>query len=115
MKHSTTNAQYVIRPPDFPDFLFKTHIYPMEQLVEWSKKEYQARLIYCAENGYWRELKYINEEYSPYRILAELHGFRKYVSYLSQNAQWAVARKYTHRFVGKAFSLREHLFRQDIV
>ena len=110
MKQSAPSAQYVIQPPSFPDFLFKTHIAPIEELIEWSKKEYQARLIYCAEHGYWRELKYINEEYSPYRILAELHGFRRFVSLLSHNVQWAVARKYTHRFVSKAFSLREHLF-----
>ena len=115
MKQSASRSQYVIQPPEYPEYLFKCYVQPMEELIEWSKKEYQARLIYCAENGYWRELKYINEEYSPYRILAELHGFRKYVSYLSKNAQWAVARKYTHRFVSKAFSLREHLFRQDVM
>lgn len=111
MKQSSYSSQYVIQPPSFPDFLFKTHVQPFEELIEWSKREYQARLIYCAEHGYWKTLKYINEEYSPYRILAELHGFRRYVSYLSSNARWATARKYTHRFVAKAFSLREHLFR----
>jgi len=113
MKQSALASQYVIQPPSFPDFLFKSHIQPMEELVEWSKREYQARLIYCAEHGYWRELKYINEEYSPYRILAELRGFRRYVSLLSYNARWATARKYMHRFVSKAFSLREDLFRAE--
>jgi len=110
MKQSARSSQYVIQPPDFPDFILKSYIQPFEELIDWSKKEYQARLIYCAENGYWRELKYINEEYSPYRILAELTGFRRYVSYLSHNARWVSARKSTQRFISKSFALRELLF-----
>ena len=110
MRQSESESQYVIRPPEFPDFLFKTHVQPFEELIEWSKTEYQSRLVYCAENGYWKQLRYINEEYSPYRILAELHGFRRYVSYLSSNARWANARKQTHRFIAKALALRELLF-----
>lgn len=112
MKQSAYKSEYVIRPPEFPEFLFKSHIQPFEELIEWAKKEYQARLIYCAERGYWRSLKYLNEEYSPYRILAELHGFRKYCSYLNYNPRWASARKYTQRFIGKAYQLRDMLFKQ---
>ena len=113
MKQSAYKSEYVIQPPEFPDFIFKRHIQPFEELIEWAKKEYQARLIYCAEHGYWKSLKYLNEEYSPYRILAELSGFRRYCAYLQYNAQWAGARKYTQRFITKSYQLRDMLFKQN--
>ena len=113
MNKSAYSSEYVIPPPDFPDFVFKRYVQPLEELIDWARKEYQARLIHCAEKGYWRTLKYLNEEYSPYRILAELHGFRKYCSYLNQNPQWAGAKKSTQRFIVKSYQLRDMLFRQN--
>lgn len=110
MNQSASSASYVIQPPDFPDFTFKRSILPYRELVEWSKKEFQARLIYCAEHGYWKALKYYNEEYSPIRILAELHGFRRYCAYLSKNPYWGSCGSSLQKFIVAAYEFRELKF-----
>ena len=111
MKQSANSVEYVIQPPDFPNFSYKHGLLPFREMVEWAKKEYQARLIYCAERGYWKHLKIINEEYSPYRILAELHGFRRFCSYLNHNAAWASADCELQDFIIKSYQLRDMLLR----
>lgn len=110
MKESANPASYITQPPNIPYFLYKHHSTAITQMIAWAEKEFQDRLIYCAEHGYWRTLKYLNEEYSPIRILAEAHGFRKICSMINQTA-WNKLTGRQRVFVRKAFELREILFR----
>jgi hypothetical protein len=67
-------------------------------------------LKYCATHGYWKTLKYLNEEYSPVRLLAEIHGFRRMCANIDQNT-WNKLTGRQRVFIRRAFELRELLFR----
>lgn len=105
--------QYITPPPDLPMFVHKH--YPektLPQLIVWAQREFQDRLIHCAERGYFRTLKYLNEEYSPIRILAEMSGFRKICSYLINNEKgWNKMTVRERRFIRSAYELRDLLLR----
>lgn len=109
-QQSANPASYITPPPNIPYFLFKRYSSSLEQMIKWAEKEFQDRLRYCAEHGYWRSLKYLNEEYSPIRILAEAHGFRKMCSMITPTSWNKLSGR--HRvFIRKAFELRDILFR----
>ena len=110
MKQSANPASYVTQPPNIPYFMFKSYSSAFEQMIAWANKEFQDRIRYCAERGYWRTLKYLNEEYSPYRLLAEVHGFRRMCSKIDQNT-WDKLPGRHRVFIRRAFELREILFR----
>ena len=105
--------QYVVNPPNIPMFIHKN--YPQQtlpKLIQWAEKEFDARLKYCAENGYWYELKRLNEEYSPMRILAEMSGFRKICAYLQNNQRgWNELTGRQRVFVRRSYELRDLLMR----
>jgi hypothetical protein len=105
------SVTYVIQPPDLPEYLFKYSMTPYELLVEWANKEFQARLQYCAEHGYFKELKRLNDNWSPIRILAEMHNFRKLVSYLQYNKEWPASKGRTRHSIIQAANMRDMLFR----
>lgn len=104
------SSQYVIPPPDVPEFMYKTYDSAWIDLIKWANREYRARLHYLAKNGYVREWKVMNEEYSPIRILAELSGYRRFCSKMTQSV-WD---KFTGRervFIRRAYELRDILKR----
>src|SRR5215207_5038969 len=107
------SSQYLVQPPSIPMFLYK--FYPavtLRKLIEWSKQEHLARLRYCAENGYYKELKRLNEDYSPMMVLAELNGFRKIASRVVQNVRgWNELSGRERVFVRRAYEIRNFLFR----
>lgn len=110
MKQSTSSTQYIIQPPDVPEFLYKRNYQAWKQLIDWAKAEFQARLIYLSENGYWKELRNLNQNYSPMRILAEMSGYRKLCSLLSGEL-WNELTGRERVFIRRSFELRDILFR----
>lgn len=100
---------YIIQPPSVPMFLYKNHPSNLRNLIEWAKKEHNARLRYCAEHGYFRELKRLNEDYSYLRVLAEIKGFRKICATISQNA-WNELSGRDRVSIRRAYEFRELLF-----
>jgi len=104
------NTQYCIQPPTFPMFMFKHNQSVWNKLVQWSKDEFQARLVYLSEHGYWRELKKMNEEYSPIRILAELHGYRRMCANMTQELYDSFSGR-ERVFIRRAFELRDLLLK----
>ena len=105
--------QYVIPPPDVPLYLYKNRPeMTLPQLIRWAEAEFQSRLVYLAEHGYWRELKVMNEQWSPIRILAEMRGFRRICAFLVNNADgWNRMSTVDRRFITRAFELRDLLLR----
>lgn len=107
----TNKPQYVIDPPNIPEFLYRHNSYAWRQLVAWAKNEFQARLVYLAEHGYWKELRYMNDNESPVTILAEMHGYRKLCAIMSDRV-WDCFTARERSFVRKAYDLRDLLLRQ---
>ena len=103
-------SQYVIPPPQIPMFMFKHYGRAWRQLIQWSKDEFQARLVYLSEHGYWKELKKMNEEYSPIRILAELHGYRRMCANMTQKVYDDISGR-ERVFIRRAYELRDMLLK----
>lgn len=108
---SQSPSEYVIQPPNIPDFLFKKHKSAWDELIQWSQDEFQARLRYCASHGYWKELKSLNQNSSPAMVLAELHGLKKWCSLISQDL-WDSFGMRNRRTLRNAYQLRD-LLRRD--
>lgn len=104
-------SQYITPPPDLPMFLYRRYAKSsLQKLIEWAKAEHQARLVFCAEHGYWREFKRLNEEYSPIRVLAEIKGFRRICANLTQEGYNQLSGR-ERVFIRRAYEFRELLFR----
>lgn len=104
-------TQYIVPPPSLPTFMYKHYaLSSLQSLIEWAKSEHQARLVYCAENGYWREFKRLNEDYSPIRVLAEVKGFRKICAALTQDGYNQLSGR-ERVFIRRAYEMREILIR----
>jgi hypothetical protein len=100
---------YINPPPDIPLFMYKH--YPkvaVAHLIQWAKKEHSDRLIYCAEHGYWRELKRLNEGYSPMIVLSELKEFRKIIIPIVKGG-WDKLSMRERAFIRRAYEARELL------
>jgi hypothetical protein len=107
--------QYVIEPPSLPNFIFKHFADRVAiLLIEWANKEFYARLKYCAEREYYKELKWLNDNSSPIKILAEMREYRKICSYFNME-NWNRMSAKDRRFIRKAFELREALLRKQIL
>lgn len=101
--------QYVLQPPtDIPFFLFKRKAHAWRKIIDWAKAEFQVELRYCAERGYWRSLKWLNENSSAIRMLAELDGFRKMCANLSDDV-WNQFTARERAFIRRAFELSQLL------
>jgi len=105
--------QYITNPPNLPAFLYKHRPeYTLPKLIAWAKQEFDDRLRYCAENGYWYELKRLNDEYSPMRVLAEMSGFRRICANVVNNqAGWNKLSGRDRVFIRRSYELRDLLMR----
>lgn len=101
---------YVIPPPNVPEFMYRTYDSTWIDLIKWANREYRARLHYLAKNGYVREWKKMNEEYSPIRILAELTGYRRLCAKMNDGV-WNRFSMRERVFIRRAFELRDYLKR----
>lgn len=105
-------GNYVNQPPtDIPFYLFKHRVGTWRKVIQWANEEFQLELRYCAERGYWRSLKWLNENSSAYRMLAELDVFRKMCANITQEV-WDQFTPRERRFIRRAFELNQFL-RQD--
>lgn len=100
--------QYVIDPPALPLFLYKRNETAWIRLIDWAKREFHARLVYCAENGYMREFKWLNENSSAMSILAELSGFRRMCAVM-ETCVWNEFTMRERSFIRRSFELRDLL------
>ena len=101
-------TQYITPPPNVPVFLYKTHPFALRHLIEWAKAEHQERLQYCAERGYYRELKRLNDDYSPIRVLAEMDGLGKICAKITQKT-WDKLTFRERVFIRRAYEMRNLL------
>lgn len=104
------NSQYVIPPPDIPEFFYGNYKSVWIDLIQWANREYKARLHYLAKNGYMREFKNMNENWSPIRILAELRGYRKFCA-LMKKSVWDSFSMRERVFIRRSYELRDLLLR----
>jgi len=102
--------QYVNEPPSIPLFLYKTKTQSLRDLISWAKKEWVDRLNYCAEHGYMLQHKRLTSDYSPMRILAEMTGYRRICSIVTQEC-WSGLTGRERVFIRRAFELRDLLLR----
>lgn len=99
------STSYIIPPPtNLPFFLFKRRGSNLHNLIEWAKQEHYARLRFCAEHGYWKELKRLNEDYSPIRVLSEVRTLRKICANITVEAWNELTRK-EREFVTSAYEM----------
>lgn len=104
-------SQYIIRPPDIPAFIYKTNVSAFKQLISWATTEHRKRLGYCARRGYYREWKRLHEDYSPMRVLAEMEGFHKICSLITEEL-WNELSMRERSFIRKAYELRGLLMKR---
>lgn len=103
-------SQYVIPPPDVPEFLYRNYTSVWEDLVDWAKKEYRARLRYCARNSYKKHWMWLMENSSSIHILAEVPKYRKFLSIMTKGT-WRSLDRNDRDFLAKAYELRDLLKR----
>lgn len=111
MTQSASPVTYIVQPPSVPFFLITrpTHLH---NLIQWAKDEHRRWLIRCADNGYFRYLKVLNEEYSPIRFLAEMHEFRRICAKITER-EWNQLSRADRKFLTSAFTLRDILLSDD--
>lgn len=101
--------QYIQSPPDIPFFL-TSRAGNLQALIQWAKDEHQRWIMRCTEDGYYRYLKVLNEEYSPIRFLAEMPQFRRICANITQH-EWNKLSGRERVFLRRAYELRDILFR----
>lgn len=108
MNQSTPDVQYFVKPPSVPIFLSGRVTY-LRRLMQWAKEEHSRWLQMSIRRGYFETVKYLNEEYSPVRLLAEIQGFRRICARITQR-DWDNLTGRERVFIRRAFELRELLF-----
>ena len=111
MRQSTIPTQYYIQPPNIPDFIYKSKKMAWYYLMEWSYKEYQARLNQNARRGYILEHLETTREYSPIRILAEMRGFRRLCANMPQSL-WDTFTARERQYIRHCYEMRDYLLRE---
>lgn len=106
-------SQYVLAPPDVPRFFYGSYVSSWRDLIYWSKREHIARLRYLADNGYVKEFRRFQREWSPIRILAELPGFRRMCALMGETV-WKRLLKEEKDFIISCLKLRELLKRDSV-
>lgn len=102
-------SPFIIPPPNYPMFMYKFFTSRLvKELIQWAKDEHLARLRYCAEHGYMRELKRLNEDYSPMRVLSELGNFGQICVSLSKKG-WNDLTGRERVFIRRSFELKRLL------
>ena len=113
IQQSTTPVEYYVQPPSIPDFLYGHSLQAWRNLMVWSYQEYRIRLQKLSRGGYYKELTEQSNNFSPVRILAESHKFRKYCALLAKSGAsvWKQMSKDERKFIMAAYEMRELLFR----
>lgn len=107
-------VQYITPPPDIPEFLYKSNATAWRNLIVWAHQEHKSWRMYLARNGYYKELKYFENNISPVVILAQSPRFRKLCAFLAQDPNQRVWDSFSLRersFIRRAYGLRDLLHR----
>lgn len=104
------DRQYIIEPPSAPDYVYSSSVQAWFDIMVWSWREYQERLKRHSQKGYYRELNVQTREYSPMRILAEMHGFRRLCTRMNPRI-WGRFTARERQFIRRAYELRDILLR----
>lgn len=102
------DTNFILQPPSVPMFLYKSHAGTWREHIKWARKEFQARIRYLAEHGEWKLLKWMNENSSPIRVLAELPDYPKMCAKLDDGA-WNRLSREEREFITGAYELRAML------
>lgn len=104
--------QYIIPPPNVPEFLYKFNVRVWLDLIYWAKQEHRAWIKYLSENGYYKEYRWFIENVSPIVILAQSPKYRKLCAFLTQSQRvWDSFSVRERVFIRRAFELRDILKR----
>lgn len=104
------NSQYVIPPPSVPEFMYKFSVIAWLALIIWAKKEYAARLRFCARNGYKKQWMWLHENSSAIHVLAEMPGYRKFCAIMTERV-WNTFSRPDRHFFQASYELRDLLLR----
>ena len=111
MNKSTPSSQYFVQPPDVPMFLAGRPS-NLRGLIQWAKDEHQRAVIISTKKGLWKTLDRLSKEYSPIRVLAEMHEFRRICANIKKS-DWDALTGRERVFIRRAFELRDLLLRQN--
>ena len=93
--------------PDWniPSFLKKRFLGQyIKKMIEWSTKEYNDAVRIAAEHGAFRFVKFLTDEYSPMKILAECDEFKEIISILSGMTSIQISAR-ERSFIRKSYQL----------
>lgn len=110
-QQSMYSIQYIQKPVDVPLFLASRST-NLQRLIQWANDEHRRWLQRCAEKGYYKYLKVLNEEYSPIRFLAEMKGFRRICANITEH-EWNKLTRKERRFITSAYEMRDMLMRGE--
>lgn len=109
------NARYFNEPPSLPDYFYRHYtVRAFRALISWSKKEYDDAVRLFSKRGAMKTVKYLNEEYSAMRVLAEMPGFRRIVSLLNEN-NYNLLDARERQFIRRAYEINEHLRKSKLL
>lgn len=105
------SARYFTSPPiSVPEFFFRRYAWMWSKLIKWATKEYNDALILFSRRGAMKTVKYLNEEYSAMRVLAEMPNFRRLVSLLVQEPDvWNKLNGRERVFIRRAYEIHSKL------
>lgn len=112
---NTQSARYYNPIPiGNPDFIYRRYsqaiVDDTKRMIEWSKKEYNDALRMFAKRGQFDTVRSLSQNYSPMRLLAEAHGFKKMIAFLVQDTEAFNRLSWRDRiFVRRAWEIHEML------
>jgi hypothetical protein len=97
--------QFINPPPSFPPYFVSSYTCAMaKEVVKWANHEYNARLKYCAERGYFKEHKVLTRDYSPARIAFQIPLFNRLCAEFSNREDlWDKLSRAERRFFSDAY------------
>ena len=107
-------SAYYTAPPrvnPFYPFLWKHKLAQhMEALVVWADQEYLYAVKQSVKYGHPRTIKILADEWSGFRVLSQMDGFRKLCAALHADPdQWNMLKPRTRKFIRKAYEIYELL------
>lgn len=111
---------YTLPPEEVPAFIYKHYpnalVRHAQDLIAWSKKEYNDALRLYARRGEFATVRLLTTNYSPMRLLAEMDGFRRIVALLVRDADIFNSLSGRDRvFIRRAYEVYEMLRKEKLV
>jgi hypothetical protein len=101
--------KYYNSPPEFIDNIPNfTKRFFYRALVWWADREYQTALIEAGKSGRMGVVRVLSNEWSGWRVLSQLDGFRMMCARLDEKT-WNKLDRKTRHFITKAYNMYEDL------